>query len=182
MKLLIKDKKNLLNNEIKEIVYLIYKIFPPKDKNITINQSLINYKNNKILTFNKILLAYQINDLIGHAEIFNRDIIIDSKIIQILALKHVCVRPEFRGKNIGLNLVKNAFKFIDKNNFECSLFQTKTPKFYEKINCKIINNIFINSKNTDDINKNPWWGPYIMIYPKNYEIGKSVIDLNGDGY
>ena len=135
----------------------------------------------KIL-FIKFLLYYDNKDLVGHAEIFHRKIIINSKEIPILALAGVCVNPNFRGKNIGFEIVKKAFEYIDNGTYDLSVFQTNVPEFYLKLNCKQINNRFINSKSDTNVNLNPWRDPYVMIYPNTYEIGNKVIDLNGECY
>jgi len=182
MNLCVTDKKELSKPEIRKIAELLIATWPPKDENINVEKVIDFYTNENLNSFNKVLLYYNADELIGHAEIFNREIIIESEKKEILALAGVCVKQSFRGKNIGAELVKQAFGYVDNGQFKCSVFQTNVPKFYVKLNCKQIYNTFINSKNDNDINKNPWRDPYIMVYPENYNPGNSIIDLNGNCY
>jgi len=182
MSINIKDRKELTTREVKDVLELLISVWPPQNGTPDIENMIKGYKSENQNSFHKVLLNYNNEELVGHTEIFNRDIIIDSERIQILALAGVCVKLSFRGKNIGLELVKKSFEFVDSGNFNFSIFQTNMPDFYKKLNCKQINNIFINSKNTDNVNMNPWRNPYVMIYPDTYEIGNKAIDLNGDCY
>jgi len=180
MKIYIKDRKELTNHEVKKILELLLLVWPPKNETPNIEKIIKGYKNEN--SFHKVLLYYNDRELIGHTEVFHHEIIYNSKVIPILALAGVCVNPNFRGKNIGLEMVKNAFEYIDNGTFDLSIFQTNVPEFYLKLNCKLINNRFINSKSKTDVNLNPWRDPNVMIYPNTYEIGDNIIDLNGECY
>jgi predicted GNAT family N-acyltransferase len=181
MDLVVKDKKELSKIEIRKIVTLIFTVWPPKEVHFSIEQKIENYTIENV-PFNKVFLIYENNALIGHTEIFNRQLIAESNKINNLALAGVCVSQEHRGKNIGIKLVRKAFEYIETGKFDCSIFQTQVPEFYKKLNCKIIYNTFINSKNKENININPWWDPYIMVYPGEFDLRESIIDLNGSGY
>lgn len=182
MSINLKDRKELTIHEVKNLLELLTSVWPPQNGTPNIENMIKGYKSGNQNSFHKVLLDYNNKELVGHTEIFNREIIIDSERIQILALAGVCVKPNFRGKNIGLELVKKSFEFVDNGNFNFSIFQTNVPDFYKRLNCKQINNIFINSKNTNNVKMNPWRDPFVMIYPDTYEIGNKVIDLNGDCY
>jgi len=183
MEIDIKDRAILSDDEIKKVVELVFNIWPPKDKAFTPERQMNYYMKKKLALFDKLLLILNQHILIGHAEIFEREIRIDSTTSKsILALAGVCVRPEYRGKGLGLKLVKRAFTFIDNGPFECSIFQTQIPEFYFKLGCRILGNTFINSKHSKDKLKNPWWDPHVMVYPAEQNFGSSIIDLNGYGY
>lgn len=182
MPIYIKDKKELANQEIKRILELLLLVWPPAHNVTNISNILGGYKNDVNESFHKVILHYQNNDLVGHAEVFQREIIINSKVIPILALAGVCVNPNSRGKKIGKEMVRIAFEFVDNGIFNLSIFQTNVPEFYFNLNCKTINNKFINSKNKTNVLTNPWRDPYVMLYPRNYEIGDEIIDLNGECY
>jgi N-acetylglutamate synthase-like GNAT family acetyltransferase len=181
MEMIVRDKKELSKIEIQKIITLIFTVWPPKEEYFSIEEKIENYKKENS-SFNKILLYFDNNILIGHTEIFSREIIVESKKIKNMALAGVCINHEYRGKNIGLKIVNRAFEYIENHQFECSVFQTQVPEFYKKLNCKIIDNTFINTKSKGNINKNPWWDPYIMVYPYEFDLGELIIDLNGNGY
>ncbi len=182
MNLHLKDRKQLTNLEVKKLLELLTSTWPPKDGKIDMDKMIEDYKNESLNLFNKVLLFFNRKELVGHTEIFNREIIIEGEKKQILALAGVCLKPSFRGKDLGFKIVKKAFEFVDNGKFICSIFQTNVPVFYNKIHCRQIHNTFINSKNKNDINIRPWKDPYVMVYPETYEMGNNIIDLNGDGY
>lgn len=182
MKLYLKDRKDLSLAEIRMLLELLTRTWPPQDGTIDMEKMIAGYQNSKIPLFNKVLLCFNGEELIGHTEIFAREVVVRSEKRDIMALAGVCVKHTFRGQNIGLQLVRKAFEFVDEGAFPCSIFQTNVPGFYEKVKCKQIQNKFINSKHIDDVNKNPWRDPFVMIYPETYDLGKEVVDLLGDGY
>lgn len=120
-------------------------------------------------------------ELIGYAESFPRLVRVDRQEVTILGLGAVCVHPEFKRKGLGALLVRAAFERIDKQEFAVALFQTAVPGFYEKLNCKIINNKIINSLG-ENPDSNPFWDPYVMIYPRQFIGFQTEIDLLGPGF
>lgn len=120
-------------------------------------------------------------ELIGYAESFPRPIKVDKQEITILGLGAVCVHPDYKGKGLGALLVKATFERVDKQEFAVALFQTAVPGFYEKLNCKTINNKIINSL-AEIPDSNPFWDPYVMIYPRQFIGFQEEIDLLGAGY
>jgi predicted N-acetyltransferase YhbS len=119
---------------------------------------------------------------IAHARTFPRTIRSRSGDITLMGLAGVCVMPERRGEGLGRDVVRKAFERVDRGDFPVSLFQTTVPDFYTGLGAKAIANRFVNSRNTDDPEANPWWDPHIMIYPADAVWPDGTIDLNGSGY
>jgi predicted N-acetyltransferase YhbS len=122
------------------------------------------------------------DQLVGYAEIFPRTVYTDNGPLEIMGLGSVCVSEESRGLGLGKKIVLACFKAVDQSYIDVCLFQTGVPAFYEKLNCKLVDNRFINKKNTEDTGKNPFWDDYTMIYPTSYNWPAGIIDLNGPGY
>ena len=79
-------------------------------------------------------------------------------------------------------IVQEAFKRVDQGEFPVSLFQTTLPQFYEKLGAVEVKNRFVNSKNNDAPNANPWTDDHVMIYGNNSLWPEGQIDLNGKDY
>ena len=122
------------------------------------------------------------NALVGYAEIFPRTIFTQSGPLQICGLGSVCVDASRRGGGIGRKVVEACFAEVNKKDNAISLFQTGVPGFYEKMNCREVDNQFTNSQNLEDPEKNPFWDDHVMIYPSEYPWPEGPIDLNGKGY
>lgn len=160
------------------IVKLIRETWPPKEGEVvTLEGNLKNIFSSKPEERHIIIkIGGQIS---GFAKRFLREIKIGEKQIRNMALACVCVKKDLRKGGIGKTIVKKAFESVDNNEFDCSLFQTAVPEFYEKIGARKIMNRCINSYKN---NENPWWDPNVIIYPGNFKIGEAVIDLMGNGY
>ena len=78
--------------------------------------------------------------------------------------------------------IEEAMQRVDQGEFPVSLFQTPKPGFYEKLGARKVNNRFVNSKNEQDPEADPWPAEHVMIYPTPYPWPEGVIDLNGPGY
>ncbi|WP_420386163.1 GNAT family N-acetyltransferase [Roseivirga sp.] len=126
-------------------------------------------------------MIYDGDQLIGYAESFPREISADQQRQTIMGLGAVCVHPQFKGNGLGAMLVQAAFARVDDEEFTLSLFQTGVPGFYHKLNCRTIDNRIVNSLH-DQPEQNPFWDPYIMIYPNSQPGFLSDIDLLGPGY
>lgn len=124
---------------------------------------------------------YEHAQLIGYAESFPREIYVDQANLTIMGLGAVCVHPSHKGKGLGAQLVRTAFLRVDNGEFKLSLFQTGVPGFYHKLNCRTIENKIINSK-SESPKENPFWDPYVIIYPREFIGFQSEIDLLGPGY
>ena len=120
---------------------------------------------------------------IAHARTFVRRIFVAEREIPVLALATVCSDPKLRGHGLGVAVTRRAFEQVGRDDWpQVSLFQTPVPGFYEKLNCRIVPNRFVNRRNTEDPEANPWRDDTIMIYPAQYEWPAGVVDLNGPDY
>lgn len=162
-----------------EIVMLLRSVWPSNDPENTFETGLEKFTNYDNGQFENNIIAFDNNKIIGFARIFKRDINVGNKKLNNMALACVCVKKEYRGNGTGRQIVRNAFLFVDNNEFACSVFQTRVPDFYIKLGAKTINNSIINSP---DLPENPFWDPHNMIYPGNFDIGDERIILNGKGY
>lgn len=119
------------------------------------------------------------NKVDGYARIFFRKIMIGEQVYRNCALACVCINESQRRNGYGREIVRLAFELVDNKQYDCSVFQTAVPGFYEKLGAKIINNSCVNSQ---DGNSNPWWDKFVMIYPSSVETLDKIIDINGKGY
>lgn len=124
---------------------------------------------------------YENAELIGYAESFPREIYADQAKHTIMGLGAVCVHPSHKGKGLGAQLVQTAFQRVDNGEFKLSLFQTGVPGFYHRLNCRTIENKIVNSQSGAP-GENPFWDPYVIIYPREFIGFQSEIDLLGPGY
>lgn len=173
--------KNITKDEISKIVALTNATWPSKDK----NEAELCHEMLEIFQKMPTMMIFTVWDgqkLIANTEIFARTIKFDEKELKIMALASVCVDPERRGEGLGRQLIERAFKHVDDGKYPLSLYQTQIPSFYEKFGAKQVKNTFINTKNSENPEKCPWWDPYIMIYPNNPIWPSGTIDLNGPGY
>lgn len=176
------EKKNLSPALIGELVDLFRLIWPPKDASLTLVQMREKYARPRSPEFNGVFIVREGNRPIAHAEVFSRPVFCEGIAIRNLALAGVCVHPDCRGLGLGAEMVRRAFALVDAGQYECSIFQTGVPAFYEKLGAQIIEHTFVNSRSEEDPRASPWWDKYVMIYPAGFELGEGVVDLNGEGY
>ncbi|MDA3901552.1 MAG: GNAT family N-acetyltransferase [Spirochaetes bacterium] len=169
----------LSQSRAEEIITMLHQIWPP-DETTDIKTSINSYisKNER----HDLILYLENNSVIAHAISFTREINTDEGKMEVLALAGIAVRPEHRGRNLGKEIVLDAFENIKRNKLELSLFQTGVPRFYEKMGGRIISNRFVNSLNNEDPQANPWWDKSVMIYPGTAAFPDGTIDLLGSGY
>lgn len=175
------DKKNMTKTEAEDITKLLYITWGDKNKDFDLSEALLMYNNRPEIPKNKAIAIYLEDKLIAHAEIGQRKIETNNKIINNMFLAGVCVHPDFKGQNYGKIIIEKSFE-IAKADFDCCIFQTGVPGFYTKLGSVQIYNRFFNSLNKDTPQVNPWWDDNIMIYPNDFPIGNSDIDLKGLGY
>lgn len=181
--LVVESTPELSPERLREICELTASVWPPKgDPPPSIDERVEKYLGDKTRPFQRAIMVYGGASLVGHARVFDRRIAAGSRTVDNLALAGVCVRPEYRGSGLGAILARAAFGFIDDGRFECSVFQTQVPGFYEKLGCREIGNVFVNSRDEEKPNERPWWDPHVMLYPAGFDIGDEVIDLCGPGY
>lgn len=119
---------------------------------------------------------------IAHAEFFPRQIRTPNGELQVMASARLCVDPERRGENLGDKIARLLFERVDEGQFDVTLFQTFIPHFFEKFGARMVNNRFVNSKNSGYPDHNPWTEDYVMIYPAGYDWPDGQIDINGPDY
>jgi predicted N-acetyltransferase YhbS len=175
-------EKDLTNQQIYEIVSLINNEWPNPQKSVEeIIKDILDQINRGNRLNDRRYVIWENLKCAAHARIFTRKIFSSDKELTVFGLADVCVSLSRRGEGLGRAVVEKAFEEVNKNH-SVSLFQTEIPKFYEGLNCKIINNKFFNSKNADEPKANPWWNDYVMIFPSNVAFPVGDIDLNGNGY
>jgi GNAT superfamily N-acetyltransferase len=119
---------------------------------------------------------------VAHALTFERPVITGAGEISVMALSGVCVFPSYQGKGLGAEIVCRTFGRIHGGEFGVSLFQTTIPEFYEKLGATLVTNRFVNSRNKNHPDANPWHDEWVMMYPRNCPWPQGPIDLNGPGY
>lgn len=160
------------------IVSLIKETWPSSDGQIaTMEEDIKRFFNSEPEEMHAIVKVLGV--VTGYAKRFLREVTVDGKRIRNMALACVCVKKGYQKKGLGKKAVTKLFEAIDNGFFECSLFQTAVPQFYEKIGARKVVNRFVNSQTGTEY---PWWDPNVMIYPEYFEIGNGVIDLMGKGY
>lgn len=168
----------ICDSDKQSIIMLIRHTWPPKEG------SVITMEDDKRKFFGsepdeRHIIIKSDNKIAGYAKTFTRGIQIGDKNIHNCALACVCVHENFRNNGFGKLIVQKALSVVDSNQYECSLFQTAVPEFYEKIGAKrILNKCIVSESNSE----NPWWDPYLIIYPKNFILEEEVIVLMGRGY
>lgn len=168
----------ICDSDKQSIIMLIRNTWPPKEGPvITMEDDMIKFFGSE--PDERHIFLKSENKIIGYAKTFTRDIQIGHKNILNCALACVCVDGKFRKNGYGKLIVQKALSAVDSNQYECSLFQTAVPEFYEKVGAKRIYNKCIVSK---DNSANPWWDPYVIIYPQKFLLKEEVIVLLGKGY
>ncbi|MFA5257316.1 MAG: GNAT family N-acetyltransferase [Opitutales bacterium] len=102
--------------------------------------------------------------------------------MELLALASVCTHPDFRCRGLGTELVRRILSLVDEGKYPAAFWQTGVPGFYEKLGARLVTNRVRNSRHPLDPEKNPFWDPFLMIYPADAVWPEGAIDLNGLGY
>jgi predicted N-acetyltransferase YhbS len=119
--------------------------------------------------------------LVAAGQIFGREVEVDGRRRNALALAAFAVAEELRGQGLGRQIVLEAFKRVDSGAFEFAIFQTGVPGFYEPMNCRALANRVVNSL-ADAPDANPFHDTHIMVYPAQTALGEGVVDMCGPGY
>jgi predicted N-acetyltransferase YhbS len=180
---------DLSRKEIVEVVSLVYGFWPRKDKTIpelvetfreTSKQYRVSYPQIRLPSLRYVI--WDNDKAVAHALTFERPVITAEGQISVMALSGVCVLPNYQGRGLGAEIVRRTFGRIHGGEFDVSLFQTTIPAFYEKLGAIAVTNRFVNSKNRNHPDENPWHDERIMIYPSSYSWPDGQIDLNGPDY
>ena len=180
---------DLSREEIVAVVSLVYSFWPSKDKTIAeLVEAFPSISKQYRASYPQIRhpsLRYVVWDkdkAVGHALTFERPVITSAGEIPVMALSGVCVLPAYRGRGLGAEIVRRTFARIHGGEFDVSLFQTTIPAFYEKLGATLVTNRFVNSRNENHPDANPWHDERVMMYPRGYSWPQGPIDLNGPGY
>lgn len=136
-------------------------------------------------TGRRFVIADENGIIVAHARTFIRQIKseIDDSMFPVLALATVCTDPDQRGKGLGAQVTKLAFEQVGKDDWpKISLFQTPVPFFYEKLNCRLVENKFVDRTNSAAPDDWPWSDDTAMIYPATAIWPAGTIDINGPSY
>ncbi len=128
-------------------------------------------------------VVWQGEQIVAHARTFVREIIVEDQRLPVLALAAVCSDPKIRGMGLGVMVTNKAFEQVAVGGWPAvSLFQTPVPNFYQKLNCRLVTNPFVNRRNAQEPEANPWRDDKIMIYPNGFAWPEGTVDLNGSDY
>jgi predicted N-acetyltransferase YhbS len=134
-------------------------------------------------TSGRRFVIWQGNRPLAHARTFVRHIFAGERDIPVLALATVCSDPQVRGQGLGKQVTLRALEQVGQPGWPAvSLFQTPVAPFYEKLNCRIVSNRFVNRRNAGDPEANPWRDDTVMIYPADFDWPLGIVDLNGPDY
>ena len=130
----------------------------------------------------KCFVIWDGDEAIAHARTFVRTIFVGERSIENLALATVCTAPNRRGEGLGRLVVQAAFATVDDGPCEFSIFQTGVPGFYQKLNCRLIDNDVVNRKNKEAPDESPFHSEFVMVYPADRPWPAGTVDLIGPGY
>ena len=176
-----------LNEELATaFINLLNAIWPSKDKSENdLVEEIIRESSrpDDEIESNKTRFVIWENDVVvAHAEVFVRRIFTQEGEKDVLALAGVCTDLGFRGRNLGVEIVRAALAKLTEFDLDVCLFQTGVPSFYEKLGGRIIDNRVVNhhhptERQADDPDANPFWDETVMIYPANADWPTGTIEL-----
>lgn len=181
MRLIEKTENELSDKEILTIEKLIFTTWPPPDGQVMSDKALLEDFHKRPPGKTSYLLQKN-EDLVGYAETFLREIHTEKGPLLVNGLGAVCVSKKYRGQGLGAKIVQYIFEKIALSKVPICLFQTAVPGFYERLNCKQIKNTFFNSSNRKNPEDDPFWDPFRMVFPVDYDWPEGKIDLNGKGF
>jgi len=178
-------QRELTTKQARQIVALTSKVWPDSSKTFEQRMQFIlkaaesadpeQYESKRFLVWEDGMVT-------AHARTFSRRIFVDDEPRDVLALASVCTAENARGRGLGKLVVTAAFSQVDQGLFECSLFQTGVPEFYERLNCRIIENKIVDRTNVNAPQAYPFRDEFAMVYPATIDWPQGTIDLNGKGY
>ena len=177
-------EKELTESQVWSIVTLDQSVWPSKDKTvdeIAAECMELARVDSAADSNSKRFVLWEDDQAVAHALTFEREIFTTGGSLKQMALAAVCVAESRRGEGLGARVTRKAFEQVDNGVWPVSVFQTPVPGFYEKLGGRIVDNEFVNSKNEEDPQTNPWWEA-VMIYPADFPWPVGQIDLNGGGY
>jgi predicted N-acetyltransferase YhbS len=127
------------------------------------------------------VLTLEGDALVAAGSSFAREIIAGDVRHTALAMAGVAVAEPLRGRGLGKQVVRELLGRVDDGTYPFAIFQTDVPRFYEKLNCRVLANRIVNSL-ADDPQARPFWSSHAICYPAAFPLGKDTIDLLGPGY
>ena len=177
-------EKELTASQVRSIVSLTESVWPSKDKTVDeiAAECMDRARVDEAADSNsKRFVLWEDDQAVAHALTFEREIFTTGGSLKQMALAAVCVAESRRGEGLGARVTRKAFEQVDNGVWPVSVFQTPVAGFYEKLGGRIVDNEFVNSRNEEDPQANPWWEA-VMIYPADFPWPVGRIDLNGGGY
>lgn len=170
--------------ELRAVFALLWQIWPGKN---SFEEAFANFKKSipeyaRRGTDSHRFVIWEGEQVVAHANIFPREVHTKRGSIRLGALSAVCTHTNYRGRRFGAQVVRAAFDLVDNGTFPVALWMATVPIFYEKLGARIIQSSWINTKNAEDQNTDPWPDVQKMIYPANYAWPAGQIDLNGSAY
>ena len=135
------------------------------------------------VTTERRFVIWDDKEVLAHARTFVRSLSVEGSSLDVLALASVCTAPRVRGAGLGVAVTQYAWKQVGNPGWpHVSLFQTPVPNFYEKIGCRPVENVFVNSTDESNPEANPWRDPHVMIFPASFAWPHGCVDLKGPDY
>jgi len=181
------DARSLTDAKARSIAELLVRVWPKKNRTVgemmeqlfkTVRRDAGSGKQAACS-----LVIRQSDRTIAHALIFPRMVNSSAGKMVVQALARVCTDPEYRGHQLGIQIVRAAFALVDDGTFSFSLFQTsdEVRPFYERLGSCKVDNPFVDSTASDKT-QSPFSDRVIMRYPSGGDWPVGEIDLCGPGY
>jgi predicted N-acetyltransferase YhbS len=179
MHLVVCERGELSTVQIRAVATLIWTTFPSVRARVDLETAVKEFALAAPRLFERSIMLWDGGELAAHALVFGRDIGNRTVTLRNMALAEVCVAEPLRGCGLGTHVVRTAFSYVEQGSFECSVFQTKVPRFYETLGARPVEGTtFVDASGT----ANAFRDPYAMVYPASAEIPPGIVSLRGPGY
>ena len=165
-----------------QAIALLASIWPKASLDLTDAASVQNNVNRARARGGTMFVILEGDRLVAHARVSERDMHLPEETVSVGCLAGVCVDAEFRGRNLGRQVVGAAFGLVDSGVIPVLLFQTAVPGFYEKMGARQLANTFFNGTDLRLGLERPWWEAHVMSYPASFIWPDAPIDLNGPAF
>ena len=171
---------DIKSHQVIDILSLMNLTWPDEDTEKSVEEKVAGF--NEDPSEKICYCLYQDKELVGYAESIPLTIKIENNWLTVLGLGGLNVHPGWRRQGFGRVIVEAVFKRIDAGEYPFCLFQTGIPHFYEKLGCRLIENKFVNSNDSVDPSRSPFWDEYAMIYPATAAWPSGTVDLQRKGF
>ena len=174
--------------QMRAVGTLLHRVFP--DPESTVEQRLERFLATPAAREGEAFIAWDGEVPVAHAMISAREVRTPTGSLIVMALAGVYSAPERRGEGLGRLVVRATFDEVDRGAYAVSLFQTGVPGFYDRLGARTVGNPFVNSRYVPPTDgrkprgsaEQPWWNPFVMIYPATFPWPAGTVDLLGPGY